>query len=260
VLYFANPSTAPVRKAMATGPLGVIVTPAQGNRLPDASLFCIDNGCGPGKDGQPGTGYPGDEAYLALLQSLATDANPEPCDPDMDWCLFAVAPDVVGDAAATLRRSGRMLDWIRYAGFRAALVGQNGLEDLPVPWDDFDALFLGGSAECPARCGYVRPLTDTRTVTRCPRCHRRLAEWKLGPAARALTAQASRRGKHVHMGRVNSLKRLRYAAAIGCDSADGTYLANGPDVNLPAVLAWLRDVNIDSQTRPPLFDIAARPA
>jgi hypothetical protein len=55
--------------------------------------------------------------------------------------------------------------------------------------------------------------------------------------------EARGRGKWVHMGRVNSLRRLRYAAAIGCDSADGTYLAFGPDTNLPAVRGWLRDVN-----------------
>lgn len=47
----------------------------------------------------------------------------------------------------------------------------------------------------------------------------------------------------MHMGRVNSERRLRYADAIGCDSADGTYLAFGPDVNLPDVLAWLRVVD-----------------
>ena len=68
-------------------------------------------------------------------------------------------------------------------------------------------------------------------------------DWKLGPTARALTAEAKRRGKRVHMGRVNSLKRLRYADAIGCDSADGTYLTYAPDANLPRLLAWLRTVN-----------------
>ena len=35
--------------------------------------------------------------------------------------------------------------------------------------------------------------------------------WKLGPAAAGLAAQARRRGLWVHLGRVNSLKRLRYA-------------------------------------------------
>jgi hypothetical protein len=70
-----------------------------------------------------------------------------------------------------------------------------------------------------------------------------MSEWKLGAAARALTAEAKARGKHVHMGRVNSLRRLRYADAIGCDSADGTFLAFGPDINLPPLLGWLRAVN-----------------
>jgi hypothetical protein len=83
-----------------------------------------------------------------------------------------------------------------------------------MPWPWFDVLFLGGSTA-----------------------------WKLGPAARRLTAEAKARGKRVHMGRVNSLRRLRYADATGCDSADGTFLAFGPDVNLPALLGWLRVVN-----------------
>jgi hypothetical protein len=99
-------------------------------------------------------------------------------------------------------------------GLPVALVAQDGLENLHIPWCSFDALFLGGSTA-----------------------------WKLGPAARDLTRQAKGRRKHVHMGRVNSLDRLRYAAAIGCDSADGTYVAHGPDVNLPKLLRWLDDVN-----------------
>ena len=41
------------------------------------------------------------------------------------------------------------------------------------------------------------------------------------------------------MGRVNSLRRLRLAAADGYDSVDGTFLAFGPDVNLPRLRAWL---------------------
>ncbi|MGW3571669.1 hypothetical protein ACWDSL_48685 [Streptomyces sp. NPDC000941] len=45
------------------------------------------------------------------------------------------------------------------------------------------------------------------------------------------------------MGRVNSARRLTYAAAIGCASADGTYVAFGPDKNLPTALRWVREVN-----------------
>lgn len=207
MMYFANPSTPQVRAAMAAGRIGAIMSPAQGNRLPPDSRFIVDNGCGPGKDGQAGSGYPGDRAYLELLASMSARARRR--------CLFAVAPDVLCDPAATIERSARFVYRVRaWFGLPVALVAQDGLERLDVPWPWFDVLFLGGS-----------------TV------------WKLGPAARGLAVEAKARHKQVHMGRVNSLRRLRYADAIGCDSADGTYLAFGPDVNLPPLLGWLRDVN-----------------
>jgi hypothetical protein len=207
MLYLANPSSAPAREAMVRGDLGCIVTPAQGNRLPPAAVWCADNGCGPGADGGPGAGYPGDRAYLEWLSRLSARGGRR--------CLFAVAPDVLCDAPATIARSAEFVYRIRaWFGLPVALVAQDGLERLEVPWPWFDVLFLGGSTA-----------------------------WKLGPAARALAAEARRRGKHVHMGRVNSLKRLRYAAAIGCGSADGTIVARAPDIRLPEVLGWLRDVN-----------------
>jgi hypothetical protein len=194
---------------MDRGQLGQIVTPAAGNRVGHTVQWCGDNAVFAGK-------YPGDVQFIAWLRRLR---------PDRERCRFVVAADVVGDAAATLRRSAAMLPAIRGLGFPAALAAQNGLEDMRIPWDTFDALFLGG---------------DT--------------EWKLGPAARALTAEARHRGKWVHMGRVNSLRRLRYAHHIGCDSADGTFLAFGPDQNLPRLLGWLRAVN-DQGT---LFQLAGR--
>jgi hypothetical protein len=194
--YFANPSTQTVRDAMTAGLLGCIVTPKQGNRLPDDVRFCADNGAF-------GKGYPGDATWWAWLQSLPADR-----------CAFAVAPDVPFDAAATLERSGPWLPRIRGLGIPAAFAAQDGLETMDVPWDDFDVLFIGGTTE-----------------------------WKLGRHARALIREAKLRGKPTHMGRVNSEQRLRYAHHVGCDSADGTYLAFGPDVNLPDVLAWLRAIN-----------------
>lgn len=159
-----------------------------------------------------GAGYPGDHGFLGWLAGLAPAG-----------CRFVVAPDVVGDADETLERSLPMLPRIRSLGLPVAYVGQNGATPRSLPWGRFDALFLGG---------------DT--------------PWKLGGAARALVDEARRRGAWVHMGRVNSLKRLRYAQAIGCDSADGTFLAFGPDVNLPQLLGWLRSV-----AEPPLFEVSA---
>lgn len=114
-------------------------------------------------------------------------------------CLFATAPDVVGDAATTLARSGPWLRVIRDLGMPAALVAQDGLEALPVPWGEFDALFIGGSTE-----------------------------WKLSGEARYLIAEAKKRSKWVHVGRVNSQKRLAYCIKLGVDSVDGTEWAINP--------------------------------
>jgi hypothetical protein len=196
VLYLANPcGSEAVKASMRAGSIGYIDTPAQGNTRPVGVAWCADNGC-------YGKGYPGDDTWLAWLQANAHDAP---------TCLFATAPDVVGDAAATLARSAPWLPQIRQLGYPAALVAQDGLEHLSVPWATFDVLFIGGTTA-----------------------------WKLGAHARGLIREARRRGKWVHMGRVNSERRYRYAHALGCDSADGTYLTYGPDVNLPRLKAWLR--------------------
>lgn len=196
--YFATASGPTVRDAMTAGTLGQIATPAAGNRVQPGVDWIADNAVFAGK-------YPGHAAYLAWLAERAEFAP---------RCRFVVAPDVVADAAATLALSAPMLPRIRALGFPVALVAQDGLEDLVVPWGAFDCLFIGGSTE-----------------------------WKLGPTARALTAEAKRRGVWVHMGRVNSRQRLQYAMAIGCDSVDGTYLAFGPHRNLPTLLGWLREAN-----------------
>jgi hypothetical protein len=271
MLYLANPSTAAIRAEITGCRLGAIMTPRQGNELPALGWYAADNGCGPGKNGV-GAGFPGNDAYLAWLMELEEAeslGNHDPgtahydaegwCanvddwryDPDQWRCLFAVAPDVVGDAAATIARSQYFLPLIwEYTRFPAAFVAQNGQERLPVPWDDFGVLFLGGSAEC-VPCRYVRPVTDFEWE-QCPGCGRRLTEWKLGAAARELAAEAKARGKRVHMGRVNSRKRFRYAMSIGCDSVDGTHLIKAPDKNLANVLSWAREA--DDQL--PLWDVA----
>lgn len=173
----------------------MINTPMQGNAIPEGSAWCADNGCF-------GKGFPGEDAWLAWLDSFTPEQRAR--------CLFATAPDVVADAAGTLERSRPWLPKIRELGYPAAFVAQDGLENMPVPWDEFDALFIGGSTE-----------------------------WKLGPHAARLAREAKARGKWVHCGRVNSERRLRYCAAIGCDSVDGTYLVFGPDQNLPKLKRWL---------------------
>lgn len=222
-MYFANPSTPQVRDVMTAGLLCGIEAPGGGPLVPAGVTWCADNG-------SFGKGYPGDPAFLRWLDARR----------HRPLCRFAVVPDVVGDAAATLERFRVLAPAVRAMGYPVALAGQNGLENLTVPWDAFDVMFLGGCLEC-APCGFVPP--SDCDLDRCPHCHARLREWKLGRAAADFVTEASARGKWVHMGRVNSMQRLRYAARIGCDSADGTYLTFGPDENLPKLLRWLRDVN-----------------
>jgi hypothetical protein len=209
---------------MTAGLLGQIVQPAAGNAVLPGVEWIADNGI-------YSNAYPGDGAYLAWLAS-----RPHP-----DRCRFVVAPDVVADHHATLARSWPMLRRIRQLGLPVALCAQNGATPDDLPWDYIDAVFLAGIVEC-GRCGYV-PLVTDLPMANCPDGHGPLREWKLGPVAAEITAEARRRSVWVHMGRVNSLRRLRYAHLIGCDSADGTYLAFGPDRNLPTLLGWLASVN-----------------
>jgi hypothetical protein len=128
-------------------------------------------------------------------------------------CLFVTVPDVVPNAHATAALFEVWWRALARRGLPAALVAQDGIEHLQrwlsMAWPRVDALFIGGSTA-----------------------------WKLGASAEALVTEAKSRGKWVHMGRVNSDRRVRYAASIGCDSIDGTkwvrwrdaYLNSGLDL------------------------------
>jgi hypothetical protein len=108
-------------------------------------------------------------------------------------CLFLTVPDVVADSVATRSLWGTWQPLLTGLGFTLAYVLQDGQQSEDVPWDEAGAVFIGGSTE-----------------------------WKLGEDAWALAREARSRGKHVHMGRVNSVHRLRFAALFGCDSVDGS--------------------------------------
>ena len=104
---------------------------------------------------------------------------------------------------------------IRAVGYPAALVAQDGLENLPVPWDAFDALFVGGTNP-----------------------------WKFSDAAFNAMAEARRRGKWVHAGRVNSYTRLVRMRQVGAHSADGTFVKFAPDANVERLRGWLRKLEV----------------
>lgn len=221
MIYFATASTDRVRDAMRADYLGQIITPAAGNRLEPWAHWIADNGI-------YSNAYPGDRGYLRWLDSHA-DYRAR--------CRFAVAPDVVADHPGTLERSWPMLRPIREVVGRVALCAQNGATPDDMPWDYIDAVFLAGIVEC-VPCGWV-PAIETLPQTHCQHCGGQLVEWKVSDAAAAITAEAKRRGKWVHMGRVNSEQRIQRAREMGVDSGDGTYIAYGPDINLIRLLGWL---------------------
>jgi hypothetical protein len=145
------------------------------------------------------------ERYLERLDVWQTERG---------RCLFATAPDVVADWEKTLETSMPVMPLIREKGYRGALVLQDGATSDTVPWNDIDAVFTGGSTE-----------------------------WKLSEEAYRLVQEAKDRGLWAHMGRVNSLRRLRAAHMGGYDSADGTFVVFGPDKNAPHVMRWMDSLN-----------------
>lgn len=196
MIYFVNPSTEVVREAIRRRPdLGIIATPnsSSTSQWVENAPWIADNGCF-GKNYEESRWWRWLNTRAELVGS----------------CKFATAPDVVGDHRGTMERSLPWLSRIRELGYPAGFVAQDGAAIGTVPWDDFDALFLGGTTE-----------------------------FKLSDVSRELVAEAIGRGKHTHMGRVNSRRRLGTAHSWGCHSVDGTYLVFGPTVNLPKLVGWL---------------------
>jgi hypothetical protein len=96
--------------------LGLMYQPGMGNDVRPFQFwqFACDNG----RFAKPNEWNAGD--WLEWLAGLRRYR---------DHCLFAVAPDVVGDALATLNLSRPYLETIRQLGYRAAFVAQDGFHD-----------------------------------------------------------------------------------------------------------------------------------
>lgn len=130
---------------------------------------------------------------------------------DLPGCLFVTSPDVVGDWRATRDQFDWWEMWLRLTGQPIAYVLQDGQPAAAVPWERIHALFVGGTTE-----------------------------YKLSAEAEVLVREGKRRGLWVHMGRVNSRRRLHYARAIGCDSVDGGQFSRWRNQKLPLGLEWAR--------------------
>lgn len=125
------------------------------------------------------------DQYFTMLNAL--------CTTDTTRLLFVTVPDAVADSHGTLALFRAWLPALRKRALPAALVAQDGLTVDQVPWHELAALFIGGSTA-----------------------------WKEGPTAAALIRAARARQVWVHVGRINTERRLRHFDALGIDSFDGT--------------------------------------
>lgn len=195
MIVLVSGGTASLRRHGLLGHVGHLHTPDIGNALGSYWLpYAVDNAAFSGFDAP---------SYLMTLSKVsAMEAKP----------LFVTAPDVVCDAAETLRRFRIWGPLINELKLPAAFVGQDGCEAMPIPWDEFECLFVGGSTA-----------------------------WKLGSEATELCIEAKQRGKWVHVGRVNSFKRLRIIEQMGADSFDGGNWNRFGDTYLPRLMRFLAE-------------------
>jgi hypothetical protein len=142
--------------------------------------------------------------YLRMLDALI----------GVPGCMWVTAPDVVGDAGLTDLLFEEWAPEIKARGLPVAYVAQEpgGEYEPRFPgWGMVDALFIGGATN----------------------------EFRAGPTVHCLVDEAHSRGRLIHMGRVNSIRRLAYAHALGCTSVDGTGWMRWRKTHLPRALATL---------------------
>jgi hypothetical protein len=138
--------------------------------------YAIDNGAYSGFD------------HAAFLSLLAREEE------NKELCLFVTVPDIVGSARRTLEIWRFRNRIIRH--WPLALVMQDGMEDMEIPWDELTAVFIGGCDP-----------------------------WKDSKSAIDIVKTAKTLQKHAHVGRVNTLKRYKLFADAGADTCDGSGVA-----------------------------------
>jgi hypothetical protein len=123
---------------------------------------------------------PNVDTWLRWLGRIETGERP----------IFVALPDIVGDAMRTLE----LFEYfkLRTNELPRALVLQDGIERVRIPWDDLDAVFIGGSDR-----------------------------FKYGTEAIRAATTAKILGRWVHVGRVNTAARVDNWLGLA-DSIDGS--------------------------------------
>lgn len=136
--------------------------------------------------------------WLKMLDYYPAEVRP--------LCRFMLVPDTPYSAHQTLFDFDHYLPAITERGYPPAIATQNGMKPSDIPWSKIAAVFIGG---------------DDRH--------------KLGREGAVIAVEAHRRGKWVHVGRVNSLRRMtKYV--WWADSVDGTMLARNSGIDRQRLL------------------------
>lgn len=122
------------------------------------------------------------EAWLRFIDRFDENRQRRP--------LFVTLPDMPFDAMRTLELFQHFKK--RTNELPRALVLQDGIERVQIPWDDIKAVFIGGSDR-----------------------------FKYSPEAIRAAKTAKALGKHVHVGRVNTAARVRNWLSLA-DTIDGS--------------------------------------
>lgn len=169
-------------------------TPLTRNRIAGVP-YGLDNGCFKRFD---------EETWVKQLEDCESEKMP----------VFVCLPDVVGSAI----RTRELFDHyeLRTNGLPRALVLQDGIGSVAIPWDKISAVFIGGSDE-----------------------------FKICPEVFQACKVAKMLGKWIHVGRVNTVSRLKNWIDIA-DSIDGSGLSRF-DYMLEEVVALIKNEHDSSR-------------
>lgn len=178
-------------------PVEQLITPLTGfNPQYPEERFAIDNGAFAKLD---------PNAFRAILARENKRRN---------LCRFVAVPDVVASGRRTLELFKHWQH--KLTGWPLALVAQDGIENLDIPWSEIAAIFIGGSTE-----------------------------FKLSKSAKDVVKAALGMEKWVHAGRVNTPARFEYFEEMGAHSIDGTGLSR---------YSWMRERIYEQAIKPKLFN------
>lgn len=209
-ILLVNGATTTVNAYRSNPAIGKLISPRAGNDIQKVAV----SGMSWGADNDALAGIDPD-GYIAMLNKIEAT--------DQSHLLFVSVPDAVeqtpdgprGDWTGTRWLWRAWLPALRRRGLPAALVVQDGATPDEVPWGAISALFIGGSTA-----------------------------WKLSSAVCCLCDAARRRGIWIHVGRVNSLRRLDIVQRLGAQSFDGGQFSRFPATYIPRYLARLGQLDM----------------